>query len=145
MPYEVEFDGKEMDFSPIPAGTYPAYIHTVEEKTSAEHGAYLSVRYSLSEENEKFRGRNIFSNAFLSGPASFRSKEILVAVGLAEKGKIGKVSFNPADLQGKKVRVQVGTRVYDGTEQNEVKRVLPLDEKATATAGASAGANPRKM
>lgn len=144
MPYEVEFDGKEKDFSPIPTGEYVAYVHTIKEKSN-DTGPYLSVRFNLSEDNDKHKGRTVFTNCFLEGAAAFRTKELLVACGVARKGDIAKVSFEPRDLEGKKVKLQIGIREYNGMEQNDIKRILPFGGTATTGGRAAAGANPRSL
>ena len=124
------------DFSPLPAGWYPAEIDTaVITDTKAGTGKYIKLCLTVIGEN--FANRKLFGNINIQNP-----NEICVEIGQRQLAEIGKACGLTAitstdDLLGKTLQVKVAVREEKGYEPtNEMKSWKALGEQVAQPAPA---------
>jgi len=116
-------------FEPIPAGTYDVNVFECEPKTSQNGNEMLAFVVTVDDPDApEYRGRKLFFNLMLLSQSLWVLKGFLVAVDFDKKTiEDPKFTLRTEDLVGKKVRVNVGLRIYDPgdgsepEERNEVK------------------------
>jgi hypothetical protein len=130
--FEVDFSGVEdaTDFTPLPEGTYPCRIDTVEETRTNRGDRMLKVR--LVVVSGPNRGRYIFDNLVFSEKAMKRAKLVLSRLGIDVTSK---VMLSSELLIGKACRVRVEVEDYvdsDGKERSRNRVVFAGYERAEA-------------
>ena len=94
------------DFVEIDAGSYPATVYEVEEKTSEASGArMLFVKFRIS--GGEYEGRMVKNNYMMSGKGAFRTQNLLIALGKLADDSAVHFSFDPPDLLGMPLEVDV--------------------------------------
>lgn len=119
----------------IPKGTYKAQITDIKFKTasSAETSYDMEVRYTIAEGT--FAKRTVTD--FMSEKAfSFRLKPFLTAIGADLSREFDSMrelyEYGISTAKGKFVMVEIGTRVYNGNEYNNIVSWAPLPGSATS-------------
>ncbi len=117
------------DFSPLPAGVYPAILDDVTFKDQADKPGkfpYVNWEFVLTDEHE---GRKIWCINSFSPKSLFRLHKTLVAFG-EEPGELdGEFEFEPTDYIGAEVNLVLTVGLNDkGKERNEVDTVLPVGD-----------------
>lgn len=124
-----DFDEKQRkNFSVIPTGIYNATIERIEELTARSGNKYKHITFRVFEEKaekEKVNGRLIWDNIVLLKQVEWKIQGLLYACGLPHEGKI-ELSKDWKELIGKELKIGIGKREYQGTEQNEVKNFYPI-------------------
>lgn len=106
----------EGDREPIPVGKYPARIMGVEAKESQNGNPYLNWKYEIfgcEGELTGLNGRTVFGMTMISGPGSFRLKQLLEATDTDQDQP-----FDTDDLIGAEVELTLSQRSVarqDGT------------------------------
>lgn len=121
-------------FEPLPAGTYPVYVDSVDWKVSQAGAEYLKLAFKVFEGEKE--GRLIFNNYNLMHPkeqvkniAMSQIKTLLVNAGFKLDGlKLTREKLNEMLLQSR-VNLVVGIRTSaDYGDQNTVKAYKKLEE-----------------
>lgn len=103
----------ELASEPMPVGTYPTRITSVEVKKSQAGNDYLKAKHTvfgLEGELAKFNNWPVFSNYMLSGKGTSGLKQLLGASDIDPK------SFQDSDmLLGKEVKVTIAYEVDQRT------------------------------
>lgn len=126
-----EFSG---GFEPLPNGEYDVVVDSAESVLSKNGKNMIKVRFKV--EGGPSNGRTVFWNAVWSptredGTANEGALKAWFGNMAAFGMKTEFFSTNPSFEQiadamtGKKVRVTLGTREWQGQEQNDVKRIKP--------------------
>lgn len=110
-------------YSLIPNGIYEAEIEKIEEKTAKTGNKYKQVTFRLKEEKAKKNevvNRLLWDNLVLVEQAEWKIQNLLYSCGMPYEGTV-KLSDDWNELVGKRLKIGVGTREYQGQERNEVK------------------------
>lgn len=117
-------------FQVIPIGRYDAKLIDVEEGDSSRGNPMLTWYWEVVD--GEYTGAELRSYTVLEGDGRARLKEHLAAFGIS-----GEVNMNTSKLIGKKVTLDVSTRLVDSRnnpgekrEVNQVARVLKLEGKS---------------
>jgi len=116
------------NFPLIPTGIYDAVIENIEEKTARSGNKYKHITFRIlgeRAEEKKVAGRLIWDNIVLLKQVEWKIQGLLYACGMPYEGEV-KLSDDWKELIGKKLKISIGTRDFNGTEQNEVKNFYPL-------------------
>lgn len=132
-------------FSVIAAGVYNCTVKTAETKKTGTGKDKIAVRFTINDGPSA--GKSVFNDFIISpenGTALGFFFRHMKALGLgseyfATKPALSKVA---TDLVGKVCQVDVGIRVWNEEERNEVKGVKPLTGVPNA---APTGATPQPM
>lgn len=119
----------------IPKGTYKAEVTDIKFKTSAtsDTSYNMEVRYTISEGTYAKRTlvESISEKAF-----SFKLKPFLTAVGADMNREFASMKelyeYGITAAKGKFVMIEVGTRVYNGNEYNNIVTWAPLPGSFTS-------------
>lgn len=109
----------------IPAGKYLCSIAALKPKKASTGKQMLEWRFQVEE--GKYSGRILFLNTILTKDALWRTKEVLIAAGIAPEELEGEFSLNPEEIIGSEVMVAATVSEYLGQERNEVGRVTCVD------------------
>lgn len=139
MAYEVQFDGDERTFEPIPKGNYESFVNSIVEKGEGPK-AYLNVRFVIAD--GQFKGRSLFSNCSFSAEGVWKLQNLLLACGLAKTGEKTKVQFTNEQLIGKRIGIRVAEEEYNGELRPAVKNFYALGGASAAGAPAASPATP---
>ena len=71
---------EEMDFSPIPNGTYDAVL-TGWELNDGDKGPYYNCEYTLDESAEEYKNRKVWTVTSLSPKSLWRFKRDMIRLG----------------------------------------------------------------
>ena len=124
----IDFSGVKDNggFSLVEEGGYNARVTRLEKKTSQTGNLYLSIGFTITDEGDG-KGRQIWENYPLSEKALWKFKQLLDAAGLDTEGE---VEFNPGDLMGQEVHIEVGIGPdYKGVDRNKVPKVSQVKDK----------------
>jgi hypothetical protein len=118
---------EDAGFSLIPNATYDVKVAAAEAKTTAKGKDMISLKYEIT--TGPHAGRKV-SNNFVISPESpvalgFFFRE-MKAMGLdhAYFGANPAMNAVAANLVGKTCRIELGTKMWNGEERNEVVKVL---------------------
>lgn len=149
------------DFTPVPPGIYsvavteadgPVDSKRANPNNPTERGKLIKLTLTITD--GKFANRKLFfRNNIIVYPASMSADDQTkaqkaMAMGAKERKVIleslGKAGIeNAAELVGATFRVEVKHRIYNGKQQEEVSKVMPLYAPVNATsASAQAPAAP---
>lgn len=135
------------DFEAVPEDEYLALIESADWVEATEEGKfdYVNLRFDISE--GEYKGRKVFTILSLSPKALFRMKQVFENLGIIDPEDELDLDYDEEtmkltspELEGLPCKITVGTRTYEGREQNEVKAVTSADgagvgEKKTTRAG----------
>lgn len=117
----------------LPAGTYKVQISDIKFKSNDKGTYNMEVHYVVVEGAYEKRTLidTIYEKSF-----SFRLKPFLTAVGidLAREFETAKelYEYGVRAAKGKVIMAEVGVRVYNGNEYNEVKTWAPVPSSTTS-------------
>lgn len=134
-------------FEPLPAGKYHAALFEVEEKPSkSSEFDYLNVQFKILEGKDDAGNsavnRRVWGTYSYNPKALFRLMSLLQACGYTEDEiRDPSFSFEPAELQGRIVKLSVGRRTYEGEIQNTVRSEAPANDDFDPEAAQTPAAN----
>ena len=132
-----DFDEKQRkNFSIIPTGIYNAAIEKIEELTARSSNKYKHITFRVfgeKAEKEKVNGRLVWDNIVLLKQVEWRIQGLLYACGLPHEGKV-ELSKDWKELIGKELKIGIGKREYQGTEQNEIKNFYSITTEVVSRA-----------
>jgi len=111
---EINLDLSGVNDEVVPEGWHTARIFNIESVTSENGNAMLKVQSKI--EGGPYNGRSLFDNWMLETDAVFRTKQVLVRLGLMAK-EDKTITFKTEDLIGKEVEVKVKHQEYEGQMQ----------------------------
>ena len=123
--FEGEIEAQDNEFEALPAGEYNFEVQAVERqqfngsaKMAACPIAHVRVRVASGEHE----GRVLFSNIFLNSKAAWRIKQFFVCIGLhpVDAPKEQKVRMDWSHAVGRRGKLKLGTREYNGKTYNDV-------------------------
>ncbi len=125
---DVEFDMSQVaedSFEVLPAGTYNVVVDEAEAKKSSSGNSMISLQ--LLVEDGEYEGRKLFTHVVFSPKTMGMAKRTMNRLGLAD---LTNGPFKPnqeaADqFVGKRAKVVVKVKQYEGEPANEVKKILP--------------------
>jgi len=125
------------DFTALPAGDYNCFVETAEAVTASTGKPMIKVTYRVEDGPKK--GKKVFNNFVISvdnGQALGFFFRNMAAHGLARSWFENDPSMElvAQNLVGKRVRLRLGIRNWQGEDRNEVKAIAP-PEGAQAVAG----------
>lgn len=132
MTYKLDFSGVK-DFDAIAPGLYDATVFEVEH-TFAQSSGNPMFNFTFAIQGGEYDGRKVFTNAVLTPEAMWKLKQILKACGI-DIPENGQIEFEPRDIMGTKVKIQVRHREYQGVKRAEVSAVHPWEEAKEAPKG----------
>jgi len=115
-------------FSIIPTGIYDAVVERIEERTARSGNKYKHITFRIfgeKAEREKVNGRLVWDNIVLLKQVEWKIQGLLYACKLSYEGSV-KLSDDWKELIGKELKIGIGKREFNGTEQNEVNNFYPL-------------------
>lgn len=139
---------EDAGFSNCPPGTYDARVVAGEAKTTSAGKDMIVVKFEIV--GGPHGGRKVPNN-FVISPENANALGFFFrhmrAMGLdsAYFGQNPSSQKVAADLVGKMCRIEVGTRVWNGEEREDIKKIMPLNDgvgSAPAPAVAAAPAIP---
>ncbi len=112
-------------FAPIPAGKYECFIDGGVLKTASTGNPMISWKFKVRDdvEGQQYGGRVLFNNLTFTENTEGMVHGFLKAIGTPEGKEFADYNEIITYATGKAVLVRVGTRVYKGEEQNDVKGV----------------------
>lgn len=133
----VEFEGdndeefdmsavEEDSFQVLPAGTYNAVVDEATAKKSATSGnPMISLQFVV--EDGEYEGRKLFSHVVFSPKTMGMAKRTMNRLGLGEltNGPFKPNQESADQFVGKRAKLVVKVKMYDGEQTNEVKKILP--------------------
>lgn len=141
--YEGEIEAGESEFESIPAGTYDFEVEEVGRKQyngGDKMGPcpIAAVRCRIVSGPED--GRVFFCDIYLNSKVSWKIRQFFVCLGMhpADAPKEQKVRMDWSRAVGRRGRVKLGTRTYNGNEYTDVKEWL----KPSAPSAPAAQAAP---
>lgn len=118
----------------VPEATYNVRVHKAEyvatPKSADAKGPYIKVQFVITGPGDnKYLGRMIFMNYSLSGPASFRLRELLTVTGHAADFKLE----DDQQLVGLELGAVVTTQAASGgyPEKSQIRKHIPVLAAAT--------------
>ena len=129
--------GEKKNFPVIPEGIYSATIERVEELTAKSGNKYKRVTFKLygdNAENRNVSGRLIWDNLVLLPQVEWKIQNLLFACGMPYKGEV-KLSDDWSELVGKKLKIGVSQREFQGSLRNDVTNFYPLQTKVLTQKG----------
>lgn len=113
-------------FELVPDGGYNARVAKIEKKTSQAGNTYLAFEFAISDEGT-LKNRKLWENFPLTPKALWKLKQLLDAAGIDTEGKI---DFNPGDLLGKELHLDVEEgEDMNGKPRNKVAKVSEAKDK----------------
>ncbi len=112
-------------FDALPSGTYDAFIYDVQQKES-QNSEYDYLAWTFKIDGGEHDGRQQWLNTSFSPKALWKLKEVLEAA--TQTPITGELNITPAEYIGKRVKIVLGQRQWEGQTQNEVKKVLAAVE-----------------
>lgn len=114
----------EHDYTTVPAGTYVCRIDEVRPGTTRAGDERWSLR--LVVDAGEYAGRQAaWDSIVFSTRGRARARRVLQALGLPAKGKI---QIEPADLEGRKAKVEIKPAGYTSPSGDVVRRnEVPYD------------------
>src|SRR5260370_24200725 len=103
----------------VPDGLYPATIYNVERKNSNAGSDMLVLTLKITE--GEWASHTIPDYYVLTLEQLGKLKGLLLALGWSSELLTGEFAFEPGDLLGKPVVIQVTHRPYEGQERNSIK------------------------
>jgi len=119
------------DFSAIPEGVYSAYVVDVEVGTSSAGNTMATLTLNISE--GEYENRKLFTHMVFTERSMWRVKQILEAILGREIEKTNEFELDTEELIGKKVKIRVSQREYQGVMRNNVDAVYREDFTLTST------------
>jgi hypothetical protein len=116
----------------VPAGTYEAVL--TEQKiftAKSSNQEAIALTFTIQDENfPEHEGRKQWRNYSLQPQALWALKKSLVDLGCDPEELEGTVDLEEVigQLIGNKCLIEVGVRMYEGEERNEVRKVRPLSD-----------------
>jgi len=133
---EIEIDGwDDIDENPfyVPPGTYDATAVSCEEGETKESKAKkLIFTFAVVSKDKAINGKELKVHAVRSEAAAWRVKQVLIGLGFPQQGKSLKLKLS--DVPGKKCRIEVVDRDYQGETRSDIKKVLPPNPAPVAAA-----------
>jgi len=130
----------EAGFDPVPASMYDVIVDKAAHKTAGSGKNMIVTTFKI--ESGPYAGKPVF-NQFVLSPENANALAFffrhMAALGLNE----AYFAANPqlervaADLIGRRCRIQVSIRQWQGTDRKQVDNVLPAVSAAPAPAGAT--------
>lgn len=119
------------NFETIPRGVYHAKVSEVEETQSKSSGNDM-LAITLTIARGDYSGRLLWDYIVLNEQSEWKLKQFLTAVGTIANGSGEKGAFDPADLVGRTIQVNVKHETDDqfGTRA-KVGSMMPLPEGVT--------------
>lgn len=114
-----KLEEQSSSFEPMPAGSYFTKIIKAEVKKSSKGNDMISVQHEII--SGEFAGRKVFDNIMLMQESAFKMKQYAEVMGVESGDEI-----DTADFMNKECCVQLGQREYNGSIQNDVKKVSPV-------------------
>lgn len=112
----------EVSFDPIEPGRYDASVFKAESTTYKSGATGIKVAFVII--GGEYDKRQVFENYVLTDACMWKFAHLLKATGYdVQEGTLK--GFNPSDMIGSKVRIKVGSSVYNGKETNVVDFVDP--------------------
>lgn len=141
--YEGEIEAGESEFEAIPAGTYDFEVEEVGRKQyngGDKMGPCPIAAVRCRIVGGAQDGRVFFCDVYLNSKVSWKIRQFFVCLGMhpADAPKEQKVRMDWSRAVGRRGRVRLGTRTYDGREYTDVKEWL----KPSAPAAPAAQAAP---
>ena len=127
---------KENEFQLIPNGDYQFVVVSYErtqfdgsEKMCAcpEVDVVLSVKY---QENGEEKSRDVTYKIFLNKKVEGRISEFFEGIGMKKKSEPFRMAWN--EIVGKSGKLKMGSRTYQGTDFNDIKKFYPKDMSASS-------------
>lgn len=119
------------DFTPIPPGTYSAFVSAIDKKTtSSGTGEYYKVELTITTQGQN--GRKVWDNFNVKNDNAkavqiglAKLKQLALSSGISESSLS---KFDPTMLATKEVQITTGIKVGDGeySDQAIVKKYAPL-------------------
>jgi hypothetical protein len=120
-------DVAEASFEVLPRGVYDGVISNCDYTLSQSSGKPMWAAQITIDEGE-YEGRKLFTHFSFSENALPMTKKHLAVVA----PELLSGGFNPeevaSDMEGKKVRVKVAIKKYEGSDRNNVTDFLPLGD-----------------
>lgn len=112
------------EFSAIPAGVYTAFVVDCEVGSSSAGNTMATLTFNISE--GEYENRKLFAYLVFTERSLWRVKQILEAV-LGKKLEKAEMELDTEELIGKKVKIRVSQRDYQGSMRNNVDQVYGAD------------------
>ena len=121
-------NAQEMDFSPVPNGTYPATIVSAEIKDAKSGGQYISAQFAITA--GEYENRRVWENFNIKN-----DNDMAVQIGLAKLKQLfvaaGKTNFTingPEDLANITTGIELRTKTDAYGTKNVINNFVPVDE-----------------
>ena len=134
----------------LPAGTYKVQISEIKFKESKDRETSYNMEVHYVVADGPFAKRTVIDTIYEKAFA-FRLKPFLTAVGIDMSREFETAKelyeYGVRSAKGKFVLVEVGVRVYNGNEYNEIKTWAPLPGSTTTADDVLAefGTNPETL
>lgn len=114
-----------IEFTPIPAGTYPGKVVDVEYKTSKNNNPMVVVSFDVTVEGKTRKKK---SWIVITGEGSYNFDQLLRATGFEEVAtrlKAGeKIPFDTDSLVGQELNLVIEASVYNDQPSDQIKTYL---------------------
>ena len=127
--FVVDFSGvsDQSGFAAIPRGLYDANVDEMVYGMSQSSGNPMWT-WKFEVEGGEHAGRKLFFHTVLNGASLPRTKKTLAAIApeVLQRGAFdAKALAESGELLGKKCRIRVDIKKYQGEDRNNVRDVLP--------------------
>jgi len=107
----------------LPDGVYEVEVFSGQDKLSKKQETYMAWMLKvINNEDPDKNGTTLFHNTPLSGKGRIFLQQFYAGCGVAWEGDSVDL---PEDLLGRTCMISVGNREYEGTKQNDIKKILP--------------------
>jgi hypothetical protein len=105
----------------LPPGEYLVEVDDATEETSGS--GHPQIKFEMRAVGGEQEGGTIRDWVTITAQSLGRVKQVLDALGVADLDTV--VSFEPAELVGKRCRIVVRNEMYEGKERTKVKAYQP--------------------
>lgn len=123
----MKFDfSKVNDNSLLPAGTYTARLTRTKPLLSSKGTPGILFIFEVTDPD--YLGKTLFLNMYYSPTSMWRVQQILGGFGFYNQEELTSedFDFNPSDLLGIEVNLQVSQQTYNNKLNNSVDQVMPI-------------------
>jgi hypothetical protein len=132
---------EDRSFEAIPAGRYHLALVNFEMREVKGGGKVpagtpminweFNVVSDAKTGDTKYQNRKVWMNTVLTDSALFNLKALLRATGkYSDEDLSSEIDFDPEDIMDTQMVGVISQREYNGDTVNDIKRVLPLSDKA---------------
>lgn len=134
MAISLDLSGVQSTFEAIPAGKYLVTLTSLRNKTSSTGKPMLEWIFTVAD--SEFRRRKLFVNTILQKEFLWKTKQLLIGLGMTKEELAGNVDIEPAELIGLQAIALVSVRaLQDGSNGNHVDNLIQLEPEEHTESG----------